>query len=101
MLSDKLSMMSDKSGTACCISLTLLSDGGWGFTRRRSVVVSVQSDLNVRSVYPADMGIDLLVIALLHMYCAVSLYGENSHIVFRLLVYMYCWLIGLNILAVS
>ncbi len=47
------------------------------------------------------MGMDLLVTALLHIYCAVSLYGENSRIVFKLLVYMYCWLIGLNIFAVN
>ena len=101
MSSDKLSIMSERSVIACCISLSFSSEGGWGFMRRRSVVVSVQSDLNVRSVYPAFMGMDLLVIALLHMYCAVSLYGENSRIVFKLLVYMYCWLIGLNIFAVS
>ena len=101
MSSDKLSIMSERSGIACCISLSFSSEGGWGFMRRRSVVVSVQSDLNVRSVYPVLIGMDLLVIALLHMYCAVSLYGEKSLIVFRLLVYMYCWLIGLNIFAVS
>ena len=36
--------------------------------RRKSVVVSVQSDLNVRSVYPALIGMDLFIIAFLQMY---------------------------------
>ena len=46
--------------------------------RKRSDVCTVQCDLNVKSVYPAAIGIVELEITALQIYCAVSLYGENS-----------------------
>ena len=66
--SARLSMTSARSGTKCWISEFSSSEGGCGLMRRKSVVVSVQSDLKVRSVYPAFIGIDLLIMAFLQMY---------------------------------
>ena len=80
---------------------SVLSEARWGLVRKRSDVCTAQWDLNVRSVYPAVIGMDELEITALQMHWAVSLYGENSLTKLRLFLKINDWERGVTSLLVS